>query len=798
MAVEADALSRPLTELEDHFVLAESAASGRFGFRHALICDAIYGRIPTARRRRLHGLVADRAADRDSFSDAFLSSHYERAGRRDDAFRAALRAARAATHLSAHREALQLYERALRNLPADVPATERAAIHEAHGLAAVACDDNAGGVDAMERAREAWSAAGRPIEAAALVHPIVASRHLLGDDLPVRAARLTEALASLSEQAASPDRDRTRARLLAGLSAAYMLDRRLDDAITFGDTAQELAIAVGDEATERNASVTLGACLVFAGRMDEGWSRMEEGLRRSRDAHLEAEAARAYRMIGSCASVLVEYERGERWLREGIDYAERVELWNHRHYMAAHLAHVLWATGRWAEAERVAEQVLADGRGGITTRITALHALGYVALGRGDLALARERLGEAYDAGDRMRELQRLSPALWGLAEADLLAGDVAAAIERCERGRAASAAVADAAYLFPYLVTGTRVYLAARDPAGAARWAEAVSEELRRRGVPGTLPAIDHAAGLVALASGSTGRARELLSSAVEAWDRRRRAWDGTAAQIDLAECELRSNRLAEAVRLADAARTIAAALPSPPLVARAEAVLGRARSLHPDDAPWAPLTAREFEVARLVAAGDTNAAIAAALGLSARTVASHVEHILAKLGAARRAEIAAWVVGIEHDVVVPRALAEQRGSQVPSASGPGGSAEISSCRPGRPDQAGFDHLIGELPAGLIPASRPGTIRGRGPRRRHPRAGPLRGDNSLGAMTSAARRIVRRQVPTTSPSTTTVGRNIPFPPGTTRSANPGSNTADRSPYPRRYSSNPGSRRTFG
>jgi DNA-binding CsgD family transcriptional regulator/tetratricopeptide (TPR) repeat protein len=648
IGVEPTDLSAPLTELADHFVLSESAASGRFGFRHALICDAIYGRIPAGERRRLHGLVADRAAARSSFSDAFLSSQYERAGRRAEAFESARRAARAATGLSAHREAFQLYERALRNVPEALPVAELAELREAYGLSAIACDDNAAGVDALERARDAWLAAGRPIEAAALVQPIVAARHLLGDDQRTRADRLTEALASLSEIPPSPDHDRTRARLLAGLSAAYMLDRRLDEAITFGGTALELAVSSGDAATERNASVTMGACLVFAGQMADGWARLEAGIRSSRAAHLETEAARAYRMIGSSASVLVEYERGERWLREGIDYAERIELWNDRHYMAAHLAHVLWATGRWNEAERVAEQALADGRGGITTRITALHALGFVALGRGDIDLARERLSEAFEAGARMRELQRLSPALWGLAEADLADGDAAAAVERCEEGRAASAEVGDVAYLYPYLVTGTRARLQARDPSGAGRWVSEVSGELRRRGVPGTLPAIDHAAGLIALAAGTTARARAHLTTAVDGWTRLGRVWEGLAARIDLAEGELRSKRLAEAARLADEARAAAAALPAPALVVRASEVLARARAMHPTDAPWAPLTAREFEVARLVAAGGTNVAIAAELGLSARTVGSHVEHILAKLGADRRAEIAAWAATV------------------------------------------------------------------------------------------------------------------------------------------------------
>jgi len=56
-------------------------------------------------------------------------------------------------------------------------------------------------------------------------------------------------------------------------------------------------------------------------------------------------------------------------------------------------------------------------------------------------------------------------------------------------------------------------------------------------------------------------------------------------------------------------------------------------------------PLSARETEVARLVAEGLSNPAIARRLYLSRPTVASHVAHILTKLGFASRAQIAAWV---------------------------------------------------------------------------------------------------------------------------------------------------------
>jgi non-specific serine/threonine protein kinase len=56
--------------------------------------------------------------------------------------------------------------------------------------------------------------------------------------------------------------------------------------------------------------------------------------------------------------------------------------------------------------------------------------------------------------------------------------------------------------------------------------------------------------------------------------------------------------------------------------------------------------LTARELEVLRLVAAGRTNREIATALFVTPRTAATHITHILAKLGVATRSEAAAWAV--------------------------------------------------------------------------------------------------------------------------------------------------------
>src|SRR5262245_20614206 len=68
------------------------------------------------------------------------------------------------------------------------------------------------------------------------------------------------------------------------------------------------------------------------------------------------------------------------------------------------------------------------------------------------------------------------------------------------------------------------------------------------------------------------------------------------------------------------------------------------REKSPAPAVSDEAPLTARELQVARLIAAGRSNKEIAAELVISQRTAENHVEHILAKLGCTSRVQVAAW----------------------------------------------------------------------------------------------------------------------------------------------------------
>ncbi|HEX9109457.1 MAG TPA: LuxR C-terminal-related transcriptional regulator, partial [Longimicrobiales bacterium] len=81
-----------------------------------------------------------------------------------------------------------------------------------------------------------------------------------------------------------------------------------------------------------------------------------------------------------------------------------------------------------------------------------------------------------------------------------------------------------------------------------------------------------------------------------------------------------------------------VAALVPAAPLPSQRQAA----------KAAFGGLTARERDVAQLVAAGRSNKFIARALGIGERTVEDHVAHALAKLGFTSRAQLAAWAVQV------------------------------------------------------------------------------------------------------------------------------------------------------
>jgi ATP/maltotriose-dependent transcriptional regulator MalT len=184
---------------------------------------------------------------------------------------------------------------------------------------------------------------------------------------------------------------------------------------------------------------------------------------------------------------------------------------------------------------------------------------------------------------------------------------------------------------------------------AGDVQAASAAAAELTRLAdgldAPFLTAVAAHAQGAVLLAEGDPRVALAALRGAWLAWQDLEVPYEAGRVRvlIGLACRELGDQDGAE-MEL-DAARWVFRQLAAAPDLARVEALSGRA------DAGAGGLTARELQVLRLVAAGETNKAIAADLFVSERTVDRHISNIYAKLGVSSRA--AATAHAYQHGLI-------------------------------------------------------------------------------------------------------------------------------------------------
>lgn len=641
----ASDLDGPLEELVASSFLHPFAFvdRGYFDFRHQLLRDVLYGTVPATELRRLHARAGEFCMQLEGASTIHASVHFERAGLRAQAFRAALSGAEAASAVSSRREAFELYARAVGNVPGDLTPGELGELHEAYAEAAASVDRVPLANEMAAVARRHFLEAGRLVDAARMLvmHAAMARR----DARPIAARDeyLAHAIAELDALPSGRERDSglAQARLVRGI---LRLDgHRLEEAASDFREADRFAVALEDADLAHEVGYWRSTLDVLSGRVATGLETTLGIARRARDARFENCGVSAFRNAALLGVRVQEYRRAEEGMREGLRYADEVEQSYCRHAMASASAFVAWADGRWDDAVQIAEQELVESgsrRAGIGCR----DVLGFVAFGRGAVERARTLLAESLAAGRESGEVALVLPALWGLAETSLLADAADDAIDLCEEALTLAVATGERALLVPFVVTGARAYLVRLRPDAAERWLETLGG-MFADWASLAAPALRHAEGLVRTSIGSTVAARAALQSAVATWEERGRTWEALWARLDLGACLLRANREAEAVTVILEVTERAGVLESTPLRLRAEELLAVASGRGAESEPWRPLTAREFQVARLVADGMTNVEIGATLGMSPRTAGAHVEHILTKLAFTRRAEIGAWV---------------------------------------------------------------------------------------------------------------------------------------------------------
>lgn len=652
MDVPQDSIEAPLQELVDNFVLdPPGPLRGVYDFRHQLLRDAIYRSVPVGDRRRFHARAGEFGAQLEGQSEIHSSLHYERAGLKRLAFETAISGARDAARLSAHREAFDLYRRAVDNLPDDIPSAGRGQILFEYSIEAGAIEQNELSEQAAMDAAVAFRDAGEPLRAiTAMTEGALTTMRRDARPVSERIAFEDSLWAELERLRDRPDTAEMLAAR-AGLAVMIAITRsdagRLAEAKAWIQIARDAAEHLDDPDMSTVIDWKDGVLDVIAGNITVGMRRVGEAALGAEAAGYESTGVSAFRDAATLAARAMDYRGATRWINEGLRYADAIEQSHCAHVMSATGAMVSWAEARWPEATNQARQAVAD-HGCRRAAQTARWALGYVALGRGALSEATAELTEALEFGERSEAIDLVLPPLWGLAEIALQQGEPDRAAAMCREALERGPSAGERLLLAPFVVTGVRAELAAGRPAAAAAWLNDVTAVLA------ALPeiaaqALDHGRGLVAMADGATGVARTALEAAVAGWDEKGRIWEATWARLDLAQCLIRSNKFAEALALAVEARTVASRLDSRPLADKADAIQRMARGRVTDEEPWRPLTAREFAVARLISEGLTNAEIADSLGIAPKTASSHVEHILAKLGASRRAEIATWASNVD-----------------------------------------------------------------------------------------------------------------------------------------------------
>lgn len=646
MDAPVDSLTDALRELTEHGVLDPPGPRGLYDFRHQLLRDTLYRTLSEADLRRLHARAAEFGMELEGQSEVHASLHYERAGMRSQAFRSALAGARAAAKVIAHQEAFDLYRRTIDNLPANLPPSETMAIYQEAIIEAAAREQ----LDAWRRwavvGRELAQAAGDRVQAVAFLTELLGIERRNAGPLDQRFGMLDAAFAELDPLLMTDAARSIRADLLLSRTIAAHEANDLELARDALAAARVEAVALDDGDLLLTLDSLEGQIATSTGRIAEGIAAMETAAQVARDRALDETSITNYSRGAIAAIGVLDYRHAAAWIHEEITYADSIEQSYCAHIMRAVGGLVAWGDGRWDDAVgEAAQALLANG----STRGAAMARwpLAYVALGRGDLAEARRQLSEATKFADAYGAPDFQLAAAWGTIEVALLAGDPRAAVDASEAALELAERTGERGQFAPIALSGVRARLAAGRPADAARWVDWCAAFLSPVGWL-AFPVIDHARGLVALSEGSVGIARSSFERAISGWEAKGRTWEGLWARLDLAGCFVRSGRIVEAAALIADVRESAVRLGSRPLVERVAALERQTHGRVSEEEPWHPLTARELEVARLIAAGSTNAEIAAGLGIAPKTASAHVEHILAKLGASRRAEIATWVATI------------------------------------------------------------------------------------------------------------------------------------------------------
>ena len=667
---EADeqALLDAIREAVDEQLLIVHEDQGRatYAFRHALTQEVLAEELLPTQRVALHRRVAELLeADAIPGTESEIAHHWHMAHALPEAFAASIRAAAAASALTAYADAHARYELAIELWPSVPDAAERSGLDHPGLLLRAADAASSGGALLRATALSDQAAAelagldpARELEA---IHRSVQVRWLLGEGEAAE-GQARRGIAGAGREAAPG----VRSQLLSDLAYLQWDARCYLDALRTATHAVRLADESDDSVHRARAHVGLGMALGEVGRPGAAIDvlRVAIALLDGGPADLRVHAGVALTHVLNIAGLAIDSTDAT---AHELRVAQNLGLMGS--YGPALLANYLDGlidTGDYDGAERVLAE---HGDPRDRSRASAwLHqSAAEVAVARDDLAAATSQVAlarmAAGDAGP--------TDALWleyceaGLAQAEGRNLEARIILDRTiERSRSPRH---DMVVRYPLERSlDNEAHLAA---IAAARGDATAAADARERGVrvagmlenlfDGVQPAgwepsirlfrLRTAAQLARLQGRPNPDAWAAVAEAAGVLGRRA---EMGAARLREAEAALASDRQRATAAVADAL-AIAAELGAHALAREAEAFRRRARLAAPRPAGdgRGSLSGREREVLALVAAGRTNRQIGDDLFISEKTASVHVTHILEKLGVGSRTEAA--LVGVRLGLV-------------------------------------------------------------------------------------------------------------------------------------------------
>jgi DNA-binding CsgD family transcriptional regulator len=619
--IEEGELIDALRSLADAGVVVE-VSDDQFWFSHALVADAIVHQLLGRERRRLHERCFEAVRRAPVLDHASLAFHAQGADRHDEVPGIARRGAARYLEKGLTFSALRLAAEGLSEAPNDA---------ELLAVATEAAWRLDFTTEALETARRWAKVAVEPIDRIAALRFVARLHHELGDE-PSSLAGVAE----LESMWSTLDDQQLRGVAAWSIAQVHMISARAEEAIAWADRALADARAVGDTVTEARALVERAGAKVDGRARGEALQALQEGLdaaRRAGDAVLLTRA-----------------------INNGLDLLP---------------SHSAEAAALRTEMRDVSSRIGFDKLGQATALLFEFEA--------------------AYNAGDlpALRRVATEGAQYWGPERKWLSSAQVGVALEE---GRISDAAEAHALFINT-CPSHKRTHYRRLDIAiAAARGDRDAAQRLL-----GELVAGDRLLDTAAVLNNVVVLVENLLTLGITPAEVRTRVLDGwlgdhpsaavikshAAGLLALAEDDHAAAAVALGAVLAEPDPCLAKPVIGTLRTALAEALLGTGdragalvavrRALDEDFARWpgvrkdraealhrrlqgasarvdGELTAREREVAALLAEGLTNGQLAERLFISPKTAAVHVSNILAKLGLSTRAEIAAWAV--RHEV--------------------------------------------------------------------------------------------------------------------------------------------------